>query len=166
MLNIHWKDWYWSWSSNTLATWYVEPTHWKTPWCWERLRAGGEGGTEDEIVGWHHWLNGHELEQTPGDGERWGSLACCNSWGQKKSDMTERLNNNHNFKEINMKFWDEQRGLWTGLSACDSISHWVTCTKHMLCSCTRQITVGTPISLQPDLGEWVPAQKGDVQTKT
>ena len=39
----HWKDWCWSWSSNTLATWCKEPTHWKRPWCWERLRAGGEG---------------------------------------------------------------------------------------------------------------------------
>ena len=43
VLNIHWKDWYWSWSSNTLATWCKELTHWKRPWCWERLKAGGEG---------------------------------------------------------------------------------------------------------------------------
>ena len=41
-----------------------EPTHWKSPWCWERLKAGGEGATEDEMVGWHHWLNGHEFEKT------------------------------------------------------------------------------------------------------
>ena len=41
-LNIHWKDWCWSWRSNTLATWYEELTHWKRPWCWERLRAGGD----------------------------------------------------------------------------------------------------------------------------
>ena len=40
---VHWKDWCWSWNSNTLATWYKEQTHWKRPWCWERLRAGGEG---------------------------------------------------------------------------------------------------------------------------
>ena len=43
-LNIHWKDWCWSWNSNTLATWCEEPTHWKRPWCWERLKAQGEGG--------------------------------------------------------------------------------------------------------------------------
>ena len=43
-LNIHWKDWCWSWSANTLAIWCEELTHWKRPWCWERLRAGGEGG--------------------------------------------------------------------------------------------------------------------------
>ena len=36
ILNIHWKDWCWSWDSNTLATWCKEPTHWKRPWCWER----------------------------------------------------------------------------------------------------------------------------------
>ena len=43
VLNVHWKDWCWSWNSNTLATWCEELTHWKRPWCWERLRAGGEG---------------------------------------------------------------------------------------------------------------------------
>ena len=43
VLNIHWKDWCWSWSSNTLATWWEELTHLKRPWCWERLKVGGEG---------------------------------------------------------------------------------------------------------------------------
>ena len=43
LLNIHWKDWCWSWSSSTLATWCKELTHWKRPWYWERLKAGREG---------------------------------------------------------------------------------------------------------------------------
>ena len=43
VLNIHWKDWYWSWNSNTLFIWCKELTHLKRPWCWERLKAGGEG---------------------------------------------------------------------------------------------------------------------------
>ena len=43
-------------------------------------------------LGWHHWLNGHEFEQTQGDGEGQGSLVCCIPWGHKESDMTERLN--------------------------------------------------------------------------
>ena len=43
VLSVHWKDWCWSWKSNTLATWCEELTHWKRPWCWERLKAGGEG---------------------------------------------------------------------------------------------------------------------------
>ena len=49
-LNIHWKEWCWSWSSNTLATWCEKPTHWKRRWYWERLKANGEGGAEDEMV--------------------------------------------------------------------------------------------------------------------
>ena len=47
--------------------------------------------TEDEMVGWQHRLNGHELEQTLGDGEGQGSLVCCSPWGCKESDMTEQL---------------------------------------------------------------------------
>ena len=47
-----WKDWYWSWNSNTLATWCEELTHWKGPWCWARLRAGGEGDNR----GWDVWM--------------------------------------------------------------------------------------------------------------
>ena len=49
--------------------------------------------TENERVGWHHQLNGHEFGQTPEDGEGQGSLVCCSPWGCKESDMTERLNN-------------------------------------------------------------------------
>ena len=61
-------------------------------WCWERLKA--ERATEDEIVVWHHRVNGHELGQTSGDGEGQGGLACCCSWGHRESDATWRLNNN------------------------------------------------------------------------
>ena len=52
VLNIHWKDWCWRWNSNTLTTWSEELTHWKRPWCWERLKAGGE---EDDR-GWDEWM--------------------------------------------------------------------------------------------------------------
>ena len=47
--------------------------------------------TEDELAGWHHRLDGHEFGKTPGVGDGQGSLACCNSWGHKESDMTGRL---------------------------------------------------------------------------
>ena len=47
-----------------------------------------KGVTEDEMVGWHHWLNGHESEQTPGDSEGQGSLVCCSSWGHKELGTT------------------------------------------------------------------------------
>ena len=49
---IHWKDWCWSWNSNTLATWCEELTHWKRLWCWERLKAGAEGDDR----GWDGWM--------------------------------------------------------------------------------------------------------------
>ena len=49
-LNIHWKDWCWSWNSNTLAIWCKELTHWKRPWCWERLK-----GAEGDNRGWYGW---------------------------------------------------------------------------------------------------------------
>jgi len=52
VLNIHWKVWCWIWSSNTLATWCKELTPWKRPWCWERLKAGGEGDNR----GWDGWM--------------------------------------------------------------------------------------------------------------
>ena len=52
VLGAHWKDRCWSWNSNTLATWYEELTHLKRPWCWERLRAGGEGDDR----GWDGWM--------------------------------------------------------------------------------------------------------------
>ena len=55
-----------------------------------------KGVTEDEMVGWHHRLNGHELEPTLGDSERQGSLACCSPWGHKESDTTEQLDNDNN----------------------------------------------------------------------
>ena len=53
--------------------------------------------TEDEMAGWHHWCNGHDLGLSLGDGEGQGGLACCSPWGHKESDMIGQLaNNNHN----------------------------------------------------------------------
>ena len=50
--SVHWKDWCWSWNSSTLATWCEELTHWKRPWSWERLRAGGD----QDNRGWDGWM--------------------------------------------------------------------------------------------------------------
>ena len=71
-----------------LTTWCKEPTHWKRHWCWERLKARRELGSEDEMVARHHRLDGHEFEQTQGDSEGQGSLACYSPWGCKESDTT------------------------------------------------------------------------------
>ena len=96
VLNIHWKDWCWSGNSNTLVTWREELTHWKRPWCWERLRAG-----EGNDRGWDGWMASLtwctwvEFEQTLGDSEGQGSLVCSSPRGRKESDTTERLNNNN-----------------------------------------------------------------------
>ena len=63
--NIHWKDWCWSWSSNTLATWCKELLIRKDPDANKDWRQEEKGTTEDERVGWHHRLNGYEFEQAP-----------------------------------------------------------------------------------------------------
>ena len=66
-LGVHWKDWCWSWNSNTFATSYKELTHWKRPWCWEGLGQEEKGTTEDEMAGWHQtqwawvWVNSGSL---------------------------------------------------------------------------------------------------------
>ena len=57
-----------------------------------KIEGRRRGTTEDEMVGWHHLLDGHESEQTPGVGEGEGGLACCSPWGRRESDTTERLN--------------------------------------------------------------------------
>ena len=54
-----------------------------------KMRAEGEGATEDEMVGWHHQLNGHGFDQTLGDGEGEESLAYCSSWGCKETQLSD-----------------------------------------------------------------------------
>ena len=92
ILNVHWKDWCWSWNSNTLATLWEELTHWKRPWCWERLKAGGEGDNRGWDGWMASWLDGHEFEQALGVGDGQGSLVCCSPWGCKELDTTGWLN--------------------------------------------------------------------------
>ena len=66
----------------------------KDPDAGKGWRQEEKGTTEDEIVGWHHWLNGHEFEQALSDGEGQGSLTCCSPWGRKELEVTEQLNKN------------------------------------------------------------------------
>ena len=96
------SDWCWSWNSNTLPTSCEELTHWKRPWCWEGLGAGGEGDDR----GWDGWMASLTrctwVEWTLGVGDGQGGLACYNSWGNKESDTTEWLN----WTEANTHFSD------------------------------------------------------------
>ena len=65
---------------------------WKDPDAGKDWGQEEKGMTEDEMIGWHHWLNGHGFGWTPGVADGQGGLECCNSWGHKESDMTELLN--------------------------------------------------------------------------
>ena len=68
---------------------------WKDPDAEKDWRQKEKGMTEDETIGWHHRLSGHEFEQAPGVGDGQGSLVCCSPWSRKELDMTEQLNNNN-----------------------------------------------------------------------
>ena len=74
----------------------------KDPDAGKDWRQEEKGAAEDEMVGWHHWLNGHEFAQTPGDSGL-GSLVCYSPWGHKESDMTEQLNNSVFFAALQKK---------------------------------------------------------------
>ena len=74
---------------HTFATWCEELTHWKYPDAGKEWRQEEKETMEDEMVGWQHWLDRHEFEQTLGTGDGQGSLECCSPWGLKESDMTE-----------------------------------------------------------------------------
>ena len=101
ILGVHWKDWCWSWNSNTSATWCEELTHWKDPDPGKDWRQEKKGTTEDKMVDWHHQLNGHGFEYTPGSWwwtERPGLLQSMGSQ-RKGHDWVTELN-------------------WTDLSCC------------------------------------------------
>ena len=110
---VHSKDQYWVFIGRTDAeaetpvlwppdakSWLI----WKDPDIGKDWGQEEKGTTEDEMVGWHHRLNGHESEWTLGVGDGQGVLACCPSWGHKELDTTERL------------IWTEQNWMWFGLN--------------------------------------------------
>ena len=95
ILNIHWKDWCWSWNSNTFATWWEELTHLKRPWCWERLKVGAEGDDREwdgwmASLTWWTWVWGRS-------GSWWwtGKPGMLQSMGLQRVRHTEQLSNNN-----------------------------------------------------------------------
>ena len=74
------------------------------PWCWKDGEQEEKRAREDEMVGWHHQLNGHESEQTPGDGEGQGSLACCSPWGCKVGHDWATEQEQYSFKSFFLVF--------------------------------------------------------------
>ena len=73
----------WSWNSNTLTTWCKEVTHWKKTLMLGKTEGRKRTEQQKMMVGWHHWLNGYEFEQAPGDGNGQRSLVCCSPWAAK-----------------------------------------------------------------------------------
>ena len=90
------------WSPD-VKSWFI----WKDPDAGKDWRQE-KGLTEEEMVGWHHWLDGHEFEQAPEMGDGQGSLVCYSPWGCKELDITEWLN----WTELN---WDYKQKLWTAI---------------------------------------------------
>ena len=81
--------------AETPKLWPPDVKNWligKDPDTGKDWRQEEKGTTEDEMIVWHHWLDGHEFEQVLGTGDGQGSLVCCSPWGCKESDMTEQLN--------------------------------------------------------------------------
>ena len=72
----------------------------KVPYAGKDWRQEEKGMTEDEMVEWYHRLNGHEFEQTQGDGEGQGDLTCCSPWGHKELNMTEQLNSRNKWHTL------------------------------------------------------------------
>ena len=90
--------------AETPVLWPPDAKNWligKDPDAEKVWKQEEKGMAEDEMVGWHHWLNGHEFEQALGVGDGQGSLVCCSPWGHKESDMTEQLNwTDSNWSEV------------------------------------------------------------------
>ena len=134
VLNIHWKDWCWSWNSNTLATWCEEQIYLKRPWCWEKLKAQEKRKTEDETVGWHHQLDGLSLSKL-----RWwtGKSAMLQSMGSQRvgHDWVTELNWMTHNHMVSRKWLQEyyESSLLTSLTLCNVFKSYFVYIKLIHC---------------------------------
>ena len=153
VLGVHWKDWCWSWNSDTLATWCKELTHLKRPWCWEGLGAGGEGDDR----GWDGWM----ASPTPwtwvwvDSGSWWwtGRPGMLRFMGSQRVGMTEWLNWNW----ISMTYNEQiNQQKWSTKSIEKNVNGYRVC-KEMSNFRSREVQMGTVIrpTLQPsDCPKW------------
>ena len=117
--------------AETPALWSPDAKNWligKDPDAGKDWSQEKKGITEDEIVGWHHRLNGYEFEQALEDGEGQGSLACCSPWSGKRLDTTELLDNNNNkLKKESIHFSSELKntGVWNIFLSWRMTVNWV-----------------------------------------
>ena len=157
---------------------------WKDPDARKDWRQEERGTTEDEMVGWHHWLSGHEFETALGVGDGQGSLACCDSWGCKESDTTElnwtehlhmefrkmvmttlyaRQQKRHRYKEQTLGLWEKARVGWFERRALKHIYYHMWNRSLVQVWCMRQGAQGwcTGMTLRDRMGRevgWVQAR--------
>ena len=124
VLSVHWKDWCWSWNSNTLATWCEELTHWKRPWCWEKLKTGEEGdhrgcdGWMASLTQWTWvWVNSRSWWWTgrPGVLQSMGLQRVRHDWATELTDMLKC----DWWEDFLHSFWwrEDTNWLWTFTTA-------------------------------------------------
>ena len=122
VLKIHWRHCCWNWSSKSLATWCEVLTHWKSPRCWERLKAGGEGvdrGWDGWMASWTWWISVWASELW----EAWtGKPGMLQSMGSQESDTTEWLN----WTDHLISVWE-----WNPLNLCSLLTESHNAAKHV-----------------------------------
>ena len=114
VLGVHWKDWCWSWNSNTLPTSWEELTHWKRPWCWEALGAGGEGDDR----GWDCWMASPTRWA-------WVWVNSVSSWWTGRPGMLQSMGSQRVRQELSN---------WTELKPEFLVWKGVLVTEHTICS--------------------------------
>ena len=133
VLGVHWKDWCWSWNSNTLATWCEEQTHLKRPWCWERFKAG-----EGDERGWDGWM----ASLTQRTWVRVNSVGWTGRPGVLKSMGSQRVRHDWvtelNWIELCQEFIIQQVGFKN--SHCQQVPRWYSC-----CSSENHVLIITDV---------------------